>query len=731
MARFSRKPFQIFQKVIFIFLSMCFLWIGCGTLGLLAQTPLASSRNQGFVLFFGLFQVVVLILLLRAAYLWTGAITKERTQYMLFWGQLLFMCLCFLVLLLQFDANLRNDAYQDADTACYLTDHPFVPEDNKHPGELLSFGNNYFFIYVTSKLIALMFKAGITAPVIYLQSINALAMVIGAAFTWLFVRDAKDIRCANQTLLALTINPLFYGFTFWYYSNSLSIPVMMAVAWLSLRLNRCRRLKIKVLYSVIMGILLFLGYQLRPTAVFPFIAALVVLTSMIKDISVVRRLLPCGVMILVTTAVLFGAFSHIRNDVFGELIPHNRPITYWLSMGSHGTGNLETNGSDVDYVKSLSDDDNKTAAMLRRAVSHYIRNGIPGTIDLWARKTQTTWSDGYGGISRRIISGEAKSPLYAFLAGDSKDLFIIYCQAFRLFTAFGCLLCFFFSMKKGMNKAMFLAAITLLGGVVFYFFWEARAFYSAPFVPVMLIIACDGYHSLFERKHGFLSHYHRFVPLPFICFMLATLFVGMEFVSATGYMVSKDHFRIYTKGKPRHYAAITSTDPILDISQDFYVYKPFNRISIPAKCKKVPLNFSSYTMSLEQDGREVFSKKIKASSITKNRIKLSINPGLPEGHYTLNIKKDQPKKADITFFKKYDSYYLDAYKGELYVNGSGGYVNDLGLTVLLHVNKEPYLPKAVRYVLSLLIMISTALIVLANIRPPHVNRTRERIIDLE
>ena len=277
---------------------------------------------------------------------------------------------------------------------------------------------------------------------------------------------------------------------------------------------------------------------------------------------------------------------------------------------------------------------------------------------------------------------------------------------------------------------MLLAAITLFGGVVFYFFWEARAFYSAPFVPVMLILACDGYSSLFERKRGVFSN-RRVMPLPVICFMLVTLFVGAEFVSVTGTMTSADHFRIYTKGKHRHYAAITAGKAVTEISQDFYVYKPFNRISIPAKCKKAPLNFSSYTMSLEQNGREVFSKKIKASSIKKNRIKLAINPGLPEGHYTLVIKKDQLKKADITFFKKYDSYYLDAYKGQLTVNGSGGYVNDLGLTVLLHSEKEPYLPKTVRYILSILIMIFVSLVVLANIRPKHVNRTRERIIDLE
>ena len=771
-----QTAYLLFQKIVIAFLTVCFVWIGIGTVREISEITLVKEQNAGFTFFFGLFLFALLALLIRLGFLWIARQDSTQTQYIITVALHGFMVLVFAVLLTQFDANLRNDAYQDADAACYLTDHASIPVDNKHPGELLSFGNNYFFIWMTSKIIRLLFATGISNIVPYLQSVNAAAMVLGAFFSWMLVKEMFDIKAANQVLLLCVLNPLFYGFTFWYYSNSLSIPLMMAIPYVALRIWRVKNMSFRLLLSALEGFLLFLGYQLRPTAVFPFIAICLIApfclfgkgrAAISKKPSLIakyRQLVLCSGIILVVAAVFFGAFSHIRSTHFGELMPHNRPITYWLAMGAHGTGNLETNGSDIQFVKSLSDDDNKTLLCLKRAIHHYQKNGIPGTIDLWARKTATVWSDGYGGISRRIISGEVKSPLYAFLAGDNKDLFILYCQAFRLLTIAGLFLFCITSFGKKIPAPMFVLVITLLGGIVFYFFWEARAFYSAPFVPVMLILAWGGFNDLIFGKSSaqsdpdgnamysantsvdtkfplyFSNHKTHFLPI--LCGLLITVFVCLDFVYVAGGSVMADHFRIYTKGKPRHYAAI-DTGGITDIEQDFYVRKSFNRISLPAKCKDGYTDFSDYQITLSDDDSILYTASISKKSVKNNRIKLSFDtivpPGhstvnvkasddqnireektVPGGHYTLHIKKLESNKADITFFTKYDSYYIDAYEGELFVNGKDGYVNDLGLTVLLHVEKEPYLPKKVRFAFAGLLMFLAFIIILGNTKnnPP-------------
>ena len=707
------KIYTVFQRAVLVFLSACFIWTGIGTVGLIARIHIGSGRYNGAVFFFAAFLTILFLLLIYRAFGWIRLYPDSRTQNII--SAVLFGCMAlfFLIILLCFDANLRNDAYMDADTACFLTDHDHVPEDNKHPGELLSFGNNYFFIFMTSRVrvIKILFGLGITEPVIYLQSINALFMIAGAFFTWLFAREIKGRVFANQVLLLCVFNPLFYGFTFWYYSNSLSIPIMMAIPYVCIKLYRTERLSVRLSLCALMGGLLFLGYQLRPTAIFPFIAALLTAPFVLSGKASFKKIIPQAGVLLLCTLLLFAGFSRVKTSYFGELIPHNRPITYWLAMGAHGTGNLATNGSDIRYVKSLSDDDNKTVLCLKRAMKHYKKNGLIGTADLWARKTQTTWSDGYGGISRRIISGEAKSPLYRYFAGESKDLFVIYCQLFRLITFLGMTLFCFYYFNRRVSGAVFICVITMLGGIVFYFLWEARAFYSAPFVPVMLILAAEGFSEFFEGIREPFSD-RNFA----ICFLLISLFVCADVTVITGQTMSMDHFRIYTKGKVRHYANIEDEGkPVLLIEQDFYSYRPFNRITFAAKLKNDVTSLSGvskYSISVAGDRGEVYSGIISQKSIGEKGFTIRFKNAAPAGNYSIIIKKLSPEKDDITFQKKYDSYYIDAYRGELKVNGHGGYVNDLGISVLLHTEKEPYLSKKIRFLLAFIILMLSILAVI-------------------
>ena len=112
----------------------------------------------------------------------------------------------------------------------------------------------------------------------------------------------------------------------------------------------------------------------------------------------------------------------------------------------------------------------------------------------------------------------------------------------------------------------------------------------------------------------------------------------------------------------------------------------------------------------------MYDKRITASSVKNFRLKLSLKPAADAGHYVLHIEKLQPQKADITFFTKYDSYYIDAYRGQLSVNGGDSRINDLGLTVFLHTEKEPYLPKAVRFSLAFLLLVFSLAVLWGNAR---------------
>lgn len=715
-----------FQKAVMVFLAACFMWITAGTLREIAHVHLISSRFAPFSCFLGLFIVILLYGVMRFGFLFIQRQESLRAQRLI--TILLFAAMIgvYAVLLHSFDANLRNDCYQDVDTAAYLTNHDHVPVDNKHPGELLSFGNNYFFILMTSRILRILFAMGITDVVPCLQTINAGAMVLGTLIAWCMARDCTDRRAANQMLLLFVANPLFYAFTFWYYSNSLSIPVMMAIPYVAMILYRSSSFWRMLLLGALEGFLLFFGYQLRPTAIFPFAAIVVLfalhfLPMLLRENKgrLIGQLLPAAGMTVIVFCLCMIAFSSVRQSYFGELIPYNRPISYWLSFGSHGDGNLRTSGEDVQYVKSLHNNDDKFALCLKRALHNYKNNGLGGTLDLWARKCTYVWSDGYAHITKHIIAGETESFLLRFLAGSNVALFILYAHAFRLLNLIGLLFFCFRYFGKKLSDMQAVWMVTILGGIIFYLFWEARAVYAAPFIPGWLFLAQSGFAGHFTGDRKLFLGEEGLRPLPVILLFAIALFVSADAVHVLGQPVSANHFRIYTKGKARHNYPI-ETPERMKLVQDFSVKKSFNTIVIPAKLPPLSKRFSKYRFSLVDDNGKVrYEKEFDSKDIRRDSLKLQFSK-IAGGHYTVRIEKQTPSLDSIKFFTKYDSYYIGAYDGQLSVNGDNSYVNDLAMSVLYVSRSEPYLAKVVRLLFVLLLLGWTAIVCLGNIREERI-----------
>ncbi len=743
-----KNLFFLFNFLLFVFLSASFLWIGAGTVKELALIKLFSNTTGAPSFLFAIFILAMLLFFWHLGFSFIESKDSLRTQYIL--AAVLFACMLsfFLVLLLCFRVNLRNDCYQDVDTAAYLTDHSYVPLKNKHPGELLPFGNNYFFILATSVILRLLFFWGVSDVVCVLQGINALAMMLGVFFTWLFIKECFSIKAANRVLLMSVFNPLFYGFTFWYYSNSLSIPVMMAIPLVGLRLFRLIKdeeatLKHCLFYGILMGVLCFLGFAVRPTVVFPLIAMSVLAIFFLPVfIENKKKTALSGLSFALSAIILFSAFSSVRTSYFHEVIPFNRPITYWLAMGAHGDGN-KSSKEDALYVKSLSNDENKTLLCLKRALDHYEENGIKETLKLWLKKTAFTWSDGYGQISRRIIAGRTESSLLSFFAGKNSDLFELYCQIYRLAIIMGAFIFCAVGIKKKNHRLIHITiAVTLAGGIVFYMLWEARGVYSAPFVPALVVLAESGLCSLYSLNLPFkesLIEKRIFLLL----FVFLALFAGEFFYKHTGALINASHYRIYTKGKLRHYHPITKKGILAEtanslqnpdytaeggedsvyspsegyllpdtISQDFYAKKAFNRLVLPVYIpdKKIPL--SSYLLSVSSDDGEIlFQKEEGAEDVHRGNITVSFSPISGKRHYILTIKKLQPHKGDIMFFSKYDSYHIGAYEGSLKIDGQEGFVNDLALSVAFTAKKEPYLSLRLRLLLSVMLVVASWLII--------------------
>ncbi len=171
----------------------------------------------------------------------------------------------------------RNDSHSLLDQALYMarTDTNILHPDSVYVTYFSKYGNNYlltlFFVWFFRGMDAL----GVTDLYRAVYILNAACLVVGCIFSCLIARRMRGGATAVKVLVLFVCNPVYYIMTFWVYSNTLSVPFAMILFYLGVCLYQIENPKQKLLLGCIGAVVTVLGYQIRPTAIFPVLAFLV------------------------------------------------------------------------------------------------------------------------------------------------------------------------------------------------------------------------------------------------------------------------------------------------------------------------------------------------------------------------------------------------------------------------------------------------------------------------
>ena len=683
------KIYTWLQKVIFVVMSFVFLLISAGTLYNFSKVSMTGSSNIPFLFIFGLVICLQLFIVVKALFRMVDCIERRvpRGQYVLMLACFGIMIVIFLILIASIHPRPVTDYYDDLDTAAWIASHGAVHADNFHIKYIGAYGNNYTLTLVFAVLLKVFSFLEVTGILTVFNIVNMAAVLLGVFLTWLIVKECVNIRAANKVLILCVLNPIYYCLVFWVYSLTLCLPFMMGIIYIAIRIYKCDAVWKEILCGVLMGACIVAGYELRPTAVFTLIAMLVTTPVLIYKRKLFKKILVTGVVTLVSAGILYSAVSMVKNRYFGEIQEQNFPVSFWLAMGSHGTGALESNKEAWNVIKEYQNSDERSEIFWDKTIQNYKELGLAGTANLWTRKTLITWADGYSTLQNRMSHGESDSYLFELLGGTHRQIFYLYCQAYRFLIVLGIVLfCLKHAVSGKVSTLHFTMLITLAGGVAFYVLWEAKDIYSAAFLMPMFILAQEGLDNLFKRKvPAFAVREKRLVMNSMYVFtaVLACLMMWHLF----GTEKTLNYYRINTMYNERESDVIEVKE---DICQDFYVEKAFNRITLMADADDEE-NVSDYTISLLDSQKNVlFEQTVTAEDINTKlqRIQLDFNKTQCDNHYYLTIKKNQAAGGDIHFYIR-NTYLLDSYRGQLEVDGDGNYVNDLNMNVIYHV-KQPY-----------------------------------------
>lgn len=535
--------------------------------------------------------------------------------------------------------------------------------------------------------------------------LNAANIALAVLFTCLCIDKLFGAKSASKVLLLCVLNPVYYMMTMWVYTTTFSVSVMMAICYVAACIYKCDSRRTRAALSCVLGLLAAFGLLLRATAFFPVIAA--VFCALLS-----KKLRAFGwrhiTALVISFALMFASsFLLLRSYTDRLIVDRDRlfPPTHWLMMGMNPEHNGGFSPQDGLYTSSFPTRQEKISGNLAKIKDRLNKYDLGALAAFLAKKQHRTWGNGTNNYFNRYSPDDNIPALYGYLfdkhTGHS-DAFIFYCQIFRLATLVLILLSTFRQISAKAPGAINLFSITLLGGFLFYTFWEVQAAYSVPFLLIMLILAENGLSHLAASAFIRKPLIHRTFNIAAVVLFLATIVISAAV--APLYVKKKYKFRNYSVRFTVGSNFIAREAALIE--QSFVISKPFNEVIVYAHPSDKS-DTGSYALTLtDPNGAVVVSKTINSRKV-KRQIVLRFETQRPirNGKYTLRIAQDHPHSAPLAFFYRSSSI-VDGYAGALKFEGAEipGRVADLKLSVS-HVVKKPYSSSRRYFIFTALILL--------------------------
>ena len=289
-----------------------------------------------------------------------------------------------------------------------------------------------------------------------------------------------SLRAGVISLIVFLIDPMLFSWASHYYTDTICMPFMLGGVLLFLHAEKTELKKKKILLLILSAFLIFIGGQIRMTAVFPLIAICIFLfikypvKSFLKRFSFIVIGLFCAMVLMNSILNTYGVKDR----------RYEYPITHWLKLGLSENGMYTT--EDNNTTKAQDSYEKKVKENISTIKSRIKEKGILGLERLYLKKISKSWSSA-ASTERLQTTVESYNTLYKYTIGRSSKAFKYWLQIVRctmlIFVFIGGILAL--KRKADVNAWMF---ITILGGIVFYIFWEVKPKYILCFLPVFYII---------------------------------------------------------------------------------------------------------------------------------------------------------------------------------------------------------------------------------------------------
>ncbi len=384
-----------------------------------------------------------------------------------------------------------------------------VREINVYPEYFQFFPNN--ILLFTLEVIFIKIGSLLHIKAIYsVYVMNIIFIDLALLFLYLTIKKINNSKNAMFGLITTFFFLPLFLYTPIIYSDTMTLFIPIGFGYLfSIKDDKKIFSKKNIIIFILIGLLLFLGKELKITSLIIFIALVIgYFLTKFKLIKVVNIGISLVVLIICelifkVTIVNNSKFQFSIND-YGSV-----PVTHWVMMGvedidSDNTGRNSYGGyNENDYKLTESFKSGKDAIKfnLIEAKNRINKMGPKGYANYLIKKSVNTWTDGYyfSNVKLSLNSNHQNSFLYQLLITNLKSSVIFRAitqgtqYAFIIILLVSCI----FRVKQ--NKDFDYLKLTIIGLVIFFLLWENRSRYIFNYIPVFILIIVDFYNSLKEK----------------------------------------------------------------------------------------------------------------------------------------------------------------------------------------------------------------------------------------
>ncbi len=587
-----------------------------------------------------------------------------------------------LVYLFTMQVGLRYDALKTLDEAVSVCSTGAV-SDMHLDGYFARYTNNYPILFLTITLLNLFRILGIAGghyknAVLLLGLFNIVMIDTGIFFGWKLAGKIKGEKAAFLFLLFSFCNPVFLIWTPFYYTNTVSMGLMMAGLYGVYRLfaeeNRHLGRWKEWLAAFVYAMVLWAGCRIRATVFITVIAAaayFLLKEGRKKEQAVVnsnKKQLPVFKFFFLFLGVLLAVFLEKRMEE--KYIPFDTrdtafPPVHWVAMGAGGQGVY--NIVDEYYTMGFETKEEKIAADTELLKERIGQLGARGCVRLMFDKLRLTWAEGSGGYLSELGVSQSYLSVHKYFLGSKSDFLGVYGAVFYSFSLAMTAVSTILGIWRKKINYFYVASLNLLGGFLFHMLWEAGTIYSVGFMTLLPLSMIEGFEYMEEITKESLMKKRKYLWL-----------VPVSGILLVFIMKNRTFFRQnYTTNEATVNQFLYQCDEKeLLMENQLYIQtfqgdKKFNRLGVQVKNELGEQNSAVYRVMLLDDEKKVVADEtIHGGEISGYQfVTLSfptVDGKSAEGCYYVAIEKTGGKKEDGLTFLSYNTGNYDAYqKGSL------------------------------------------------------------------